>query len=354
MSGPDVQYRMPAEWEPHRGVWTAWPHREASWPGRFEPVPAAFARMVAAIAPFTPVHVNVCEGLRAEAERVLRAAGAPMRRILFHDIPTDDAWLRDTGPIVVADSGGGPVALDWRFNAWGGKYEPYDRDDAVARRVAEALGLPVVSPGIVLEGGSIDVNGQGSLLTTGQCLLNPNRNPGLSREEIEGYLRRFLGATNVLWLGEGIAGDDTDGHVDDIARFVGPSTVVAVVENDPADENHGPLQDNLRRLRSMTDEAGRPLEVTPLPTPGVIEIDGQRVPASYANFLVTNGLVLVPTYGVPQDDTALGTLARCFPDRAIQGIDCRDLIWGLGAVHCLTVQIPGIGQPTTGNRAYPD
>jgi agmatine deiminase len=340
VSGAEVQYRMPPEWAPHRAVWTAWPHREASWPGRFEPVPAAFARMIAAIAPYTPVHINLTPELRDEATAVLREAGAPMKRILFHDIATDDAWLRDTGPIVVEGADGGQAALDWRFNAWGGKYEPFDKDDAVASRVANALGIPVVSPGIVLEGGSIDVNGQGSLLTTEQCLLNPNRNPGLSREEIEGYLGRYLGAVNVLWLGEGVAGDDTDGHVDDIARFVGPSTVVAVVEDDPADENHAPLQDNLRRLRSMADESGRPLDVVPLPTPGVVEIEGQRVPASYANFLVTNGLVLVPTFGVPQDGIALETLARCFPGHKVHGLDCRDLIWGLGAVHCLTCQIP--------------
>ncbi|HTC22911.1 MAG TPA: agmatine deiminase family protein, partial [Gemmatimonadales bacterium] len=260
---------MPAEWSPHRGTWLSWPHKEASWPGNFEPVPGIFARMVRELTREEEVHINVSGPDMEEEVRVrLAGEGADVARVCFHHHPTNDAWCRDHGPIFLqraADGRREEAIVDWGYNAWGGKYPPYDLDDAIPTRIGEELGLPVFHPGIVLEGGSIDVNGRGTALTTEACLLNPNRNPSLERTEIEDYLRVYLGVEKVLWLGDGIAGDDTDGHVDDLTRFVDPVTVVTVVEDDPADENYEPLQENLQRLRGMTDQDGNPLRVELLP-----------------------------------------------------------------------------------------
>ena len=336
-------YRMPAEWEPHDSVWVSWPHREESWPDRFGPVPAAFARMLAVLAEHETVHINVGAefSLQSQAEHFLQTADARRERIHFHAIPTDDAWCRDHGPIIVYEGDSlRRTALNWQYNAWGSKYAPYDEDDLVAGRVANVLGMPVVSPGMVLEGGSIDVNGAGTLLTTQQCLLNQNRNPNMTQTEISDRLKTYLGAINIIWLGQGIDGDDTDGHVDDVARFVSADTIVIAACEDPADSDYEPLRDNLRRLQLAKDQNDQPLNVVPLPTPGVIVIDGERVPAGYVNFYMGNGLVLVPTFNRPSDAVALDTLARLCPDRVVKGIDCLDLIWGLGAVHCLTQQIP--------------
>jgi agmatine deiminase len=335
---------MPAEWEPHRGTWLSWPHKEASWPGKFSPIPPIFSRMVAHLADHEEVHINVAGfPMEAEVRRLLADAGADSGNVFFHYNPTNDAWCRDHGPIFVQRSDDGRTSqavIDWGFNAWGGKYPPYDLDDVIPTRIAEELGLPVYNPGIVLEGGSIEVNGQGTLLTTEACLLNPNRNPTLSRSEIEDYLRSYLGVSHILWLGDGIVGDDTDGHVDDLTRFVDPSTVVTVVEDDPADENYEPLQKNLERLGGMTDQNGRPLKVITLPMPRPLWHDGQRLPASYANFYIANGLVLLPTYDPARDEEALTTLQPVFPTREVIGIDCTDLVWGLGAFHCVTQQWP--------------
>jgi agmatine deiminase len=230
--------------------------------------------------------------------------------------------------------------VDWTFNSWGGKYPPYDLDDRVPSQVAELLGLPCFKPGIVMEGGALDTNGMGTLLTTESCLLNPNRNPGLSKREIERYLKDYLGVSHILWLGEGIAGDDTDGHIDDLARFVNPTTVVTVVEDDSSDPNYWPLRDNLKRLQSMNDQNGNPLQVVTLPMPAPSYCDGQRLPASYANFYVANSVVLVPTYDPEKDPIALEALERLFPERRIIGMDCTDLVWGLGAFHCISQQQP--------------
>lgn len=336
-------YRMPAEWAPHRGTWLSWPHKEASWPGKFEPVPPIFARMVEELSRDEEVHINVADGaMEAEVRRLLARHRVEPHRVFFHHNPTNDAWCRDHGPIFVNRPGtDAPQAIiDWGYNAWGGKYPPFDLDDVVPTRIAQHFGLPVYHPGIVMEGGSLDVNGAGTLLTTEACLLNPNRNPHLSRAEIERCLRDFLGVRHILWLGDGIVGDDTDGHVDDITRFVDERTVVTVVEDDPADENHEPLQDNLARLRTMTDQDGRPLEIVTLPMPRPVEHDGQRLPASYANFYIGNGVVLVPTYDPARDGEALETLQRLFPARRVVGIDCTDLVWGLGAFHCVSQQWP--------------
>jgi agmatine deiminase len=335
---------MPPEWAPHRGTWLSWPHKEASWPGKFEPVPAIFAEIVRALVPHEEVHLNVGDAaLEAVARETLRAAGVTSSAVFYHRHPTNDAWCRDHGPIFLARERDGrreQLVLDWGFNAWGGKYPPFDLDDAIPTRIAAEYGLPVVSPGMILEGGSIEVNGAGTLLTTEQCLLNANRNPSLSRAQIEARLRDFLGVRQVLWLGDGIEGDDTDGHVDDLTRFVDPGTVVTAVEEDPRDANYAPLRDNLARLRGMTDQDGRPLRILELPMPPALYHDGQRLPVSYANFYVANAVVLVPTFNDPNDRVALNTLAELFPDRHVVGIHAVDLVWGLGTLHCLSQQQP--------------
>jgi len=337
-------YRMPAEWAQHRGTWLSWPHKEASWPGKFGPVPGIFATMVRALADREEVHINVAgPAMEASVRSLLTDAGADTGNVFFHANPTNDAWCRDHGPIFVERTHQGrreQAIVDWGYNAWGGKYPPYDLDDVVPTRVATELGLPVFHPGIIMEGGSIDVNGRGTLLTTEACLLNPNRNPQLDRAGIERYLRDYLGVSKILWLGDGIVGDDTDGHVDDLTRFVDEHTVVTAVEDDPSDENYEPLQVNLERLRGMSDQDGTPLRVLPLPMPRALYHEGQRLPASYANFYIANGIVLVPTYDPPRDEAALATLADVFPGRDIIGIDCTDLVWGLGAFHCVTQQWP--------------
>jgi agmatine deiminase len=335
---------MPAEWEAHRGTWLSWPHKEASWPGAFEPIPGIFAQIVGHLVPQEEVHINVGDAeLEASARDVLRAAGISTTRVFFHRHPTDDAWCRDHGPIFVERREGGraePVILDWGYNAWGGKYPPYDQDDVVPTRIAAELELPVIAPGMVLEGGSIDVNGAGTLLTTEQCLLNPNRNPELTRGDIEAALRDFLGARHILWLGQGIEGDDTDGHIDDLTRFVNPVTVVTAVEDDPRDANYEPLRANLERLRGMTDQDGGPLRVVALPMPPPLYREGQRLPASYANFYIGNGAVLLPGFEPGRDARARAVLQDLFPTRPVAVINCADLVWGLGAIHCVTQQWP--------------
>jgi agmatine deiminase len=337
---------MPAEWEPHRGTWLSWPHKQASWPGKFAPVPSIFARMVRLLADHEEVHINVAgPPMEQEVRRLLAGSGANSDNVFFHPNPTNDAWCRDHGPIFLQredDGRSSQAIVDWDFNAWGGKYPPYDLDDVIPSRIARELGLPVFHPRIVMEGGSIDVNGRGTLITTEACLLNPNRNPQLDRSAIEECLRSYLGVSHILWLGEGIVGDDTDGHVDDLTRFVDPTTVVSVVEDDPADENYEPLQSNLERLNRMTDQEGRPLRVVTLPMPRPLWHDGQRLPASYANFYIANGLVLLPTYDPARDEEARTTLASLFPGREVIGIDCTDLVWGLGAFHCVTQQWPSV------------
>jgi len=339
---------MPAEWAPHLATYLVWPHNRDTWPGKFEAIPPVFARMAAAIAEFEPLRLLVGdEDMADKAREAIRAtAGAAARldRIAFTLVATNDSWIRDHGPIFVNRAAPGDaaaqVALDFGFNSWGEKYGAYDLDDAVPRRLGERWDFEVVEPGMVLEGGSIDVDGAGTLLTTESCLLNPNRNPALDRAEIERRLKYWLGVSTVLWLGEGIEGDDTDGHVDDLARFVAPATVVTVVEDDPRDENHRVLADNLQRLRAMRDAAGRALTVVTLPMPPALYHEGTRVPASYANFYILNGGVIVPTFECPQDAAAIATLERLFPGRRVVGIPSSDLVWGLGAIHCLTQQHP--------------
>lgn len=297
--------------------------------------------MVEALVESEKVCVNVCNGAHeAEAREVLR--GLPMERISFHSIPTNEPWCRDHGPIFLTRDLDPKLAIvDWDYNAWGNKYPPFDLDEVVPTRLAQVLNVPVFYPRMILEGGAIDVNVAGALLTTESCLLNPNRNPNLRREEIEQRLRDFLGMREILWLGDGIAGDDTDGHIDDLARFVSERTVVTVVEENRDDENYAPLQDNLARLRRMKI-GGRKIDIVTLPMPKKIVREGLRLPASYANFYIANTCVLVPTFADSADEVALSILRDCFPHRRVIGIDCRELIWGLGTFHCLTQQQPRV------------
>jgi agmatine deiminase len=340
-------YRMPAEWGPHAATWVAWPHRRADWPGKLAAVVWVYAEIVRHLSRGERVGILVNEAVsRARAARALRRAGADLGRVEFVEIPTDRVWTRDYCPLWLVGPGGSVAVTDWHFNGWA-KYADWRLDDAVPRQLAERCGwqswLPVVNGRrVVLEGGSIDVNGEGLLLTTEDCLLSPvqARNPDLTRADLERAFGDYLGVRKVLWLGRGIAGDDTHGHVDDLARFVGPRTVVTVVEDNPADENYRPLQENRERLRGMTDLAGRPLEVVELPMPEPVVFEGQRLPASYANFYIANDRVLVPTFNDPADRVALGVLADLFPGRTVVGIHAVDLVWGLGTLHCLTQQQP--------------
>lgn len=338
-------YRMPAEWAPHRGTWLSWPHRESSWPDRFAPVPRIFVEIVRHLAPHEEVHINVAPQLIPEVDRLLKPLALRAGRVRLHENPTNDAWCRDHGPCFVqreVDGRREEAIVDWNYNAWGGKYPPFDRDDVIPTRIGEQFGIPVFHPGLVMEGGSLDVNGEGTLLTTESCLLNPNRNPGRSRDEIEQALKDYLGVTNVLWLGDGIEGDDTDGHVDDLSRFTDPHTVVTVVEEDPEDKNYGPLKENLERLRGMRDQDGKPFRVVALPMPKPMWVEDQRLPASYANFYIANKVVLMPLYDPTRDDQARATLEDLFPTRRVIGIDSVDLVWGLGSFHCVTQQWPAL------------
>jgi agmatine deiminase len=359
---------MPAEWEPHEATWLGWPHERTDWPGKFAPIPWAFAEIVRHLARVERV-LLIVENAAAEsaAKKVLRKSGVDLHPITFLRIPTDRGWMRDSGPLAVANDSGERTLLNFVFNGWA-KYSDYKKDARVVERAARLLSKSakadpspssaqgaagfgmtdwVLQPEhkgrrVVLEGGSIDVNGCGSLLTTEECLLSTvqERNPGFTKADYEEMFRRYLGATNVLWLRSGIAGDDTHGHVDDLARFVDPTTVVTVVEDDPAEQNYEALQENLALLRGMRDQDGRELRVETLPMPKPVWFDGQRLPASYANFYIANKIVLVPTFNDTADRIALDTLAALFPDRDIVPIYCRDLVLGLGTIHCMTQQLP--------------
>lgn len=335
-------FRMPAEWEPQVAVWLSWPHKRDTWPKRFRPIPGVFARIAATISRFQEVRINAAKPLQEKALALIERAGADLRRVRMYDHPTNDAWCRDHGPIFVRHAGTGEVAVtDWKYNAWGDKYPPYDLDNEVPPRIARRLRMRRFECDMVLEGGSIDVNGAGQLLTSEQCLLHPNRNPGMDRAAIERNLKDYLGVTEVLWLGEGIAGDDTDGHIDDMSRFFRVDGIVTCVEPNSRDRNHVPLKENLERLKSFRTADGRPYTIVELPMPRPFAFQRQRVPASYANFLIINGAVLVPTFGQPRRDAAaLEVLRGCFPGREVIDIDCHDLIWGLGTLHCISQQQP--------------
>lgn len=350
---------MPAEWELHAATWIAWPHNPEDWPGKFQPIPWVYGEIVRHLARVEDVHILVNDvAAEKRARNLLHRCGAQFERIHFHHWPTDRVWLRDSGPIFLTRAGEGGQAAslaltNWKFNAWA-KYENWLHDDEIPARVAELLSVPAWMPEVrlsggethrvVLEGGSIDVNGAGALLTTEECLLSEvqARNPGVSRERLEECFREYLGVEQVLWLNRGIAGDDTHGHVDDIARFVDLQTIVAASESNRNDENHEPLQENLDRLRAARSLNGEPYRVVELPLPSPVVFEGQRLPASYANFYIANGLVLVPTFNDPMDRIALNTLADLFPHHRVTGIHSGDFIWGLGAMHCMTQQQPAV------------
>jgi agmatine deiminase len=342
--------RMPAEWEPHEATWIAWPHNESDWPGKFECIPHIYAEIVRNLARVEKVHIIVNDvAAEKRARKVLRECNALTASVHFYRWPTDRVWTRDSGPIFVRN--GKRLALtNWRFNAWA-KYSDWKNDDLVPDHVGQFLGFEEFVPAhirhgnihrVVLEGGSIDVNGRGTMLTTEECLLSSKqqRNPGLSRKDLESVFEKYLGIQHIIWLGSGIAGDDTHGHVDDISRFVGPLTVLTAVEPNRRDKNHAPLKQNLKRLRAATDQDGKRLEVVELPMPSPVIQKGNRLPASYANFYIANGLVLVPIFGDANDLVALHIIAQLFPKSSVVPIYCRDFIWGLGGIHCMTQQQP--------------
>lgn len=331
--------RWPAEWEPHAATWIAWPHNRDTWPRGFAFIPACFARIVRTLAAYEPVRVLAGgESVRHDAESLIGDLG----HVTLHDIATNDAWIRDYGPMFLQEAGRDQVvAIDWRFNSWGGKYPPWEQDDAVARRIAKLVGIRRVEPQVVLEGGSVDGNGAGTVLTTESCLLDPRRNANTTPGRMEELLRYYCGASTVIWLPGGpLAGDDTDGHVDQIARFVSPSHVVVAVEHDPEDDNYGSLHANLKVLEAFRDAEGQPLEISHLPMPGPIYSGRQRLPASYCNFYIANRCVLVPLFDDVADAAALKILESLFADRHVIGIPARDLVGGLGALHCVTLQQP--------------
>ena len=340
---------MPAEWYRHAGTWLTWPKDPETWPGRVEQVEEIYLQFIATLAPHETVNLLVDNETTEQAVRH-RSNFAGAENVRFHQIPTIDSWIRDYGPNFLISESGEGAFNDWVFNAWGNKYEALKQDDHIPRLLEPVLEVPRFTPEIVLEGGAIDVNGEGCVLTTEQCLLNANRNPQLNRAEIETYLKNYLGVAKVLWLGEGIVGDDTDGHIDDIARFAAPNVIVSAVEDDPEDANYKLLQDNLERLRQMTDAHNRPFEIVTLPMPGVVGGEStstrnlDRLPASYANFYIANNVVLLPVFGHVNDARAAEILQRVFRDRRVIPINCEPLVWGMGTIHCLTQQQPAFSR----------
>jgi agmatine deiminase len=357
--------RMPAEWTPHAATWIAWPHNPEDWPNKFQPIPWVYAEIVRHLSRVEDVHILVNdEAAERRAVGILKRGGANLARVRFHQWPTDRVWLRDSGPIFVKDADGKIAVTNWKFNAWA-KYDNWRRDDQIPHHVARLYSIPEIKPEvppapadpkgkphrIVLEGGSIDCNGAGALLTTEECLLSEvqQRNPGLGDETttkrlLEQAFQQYLGIDQTLWLNRGCAGDDTHGHVDDIARFVAEDTIVAAVEPNVDDDNHLPLAENLDRLRGFRRtygaQKGMPFRIVELPMPAPVVFEGQRLPASYANFYIANGLVIVPTFNDANDRHALNIIAECFPTRQVVGIHAVDLVWGLGTLHCLSQQEP--------------
>ncbi|MFM7645451.1 MAG: agmatine/peptidylarginine deiminase [Sphingomonadales bacterium] len=339
----ELGYYFPAEFAPHLATWLSWPHKEASWPGKIQSIYPSYARFIKELTKGERVKINVADAtMQRQATDWLVRFDVNLSQVDFFLHPTNDAWCRDHGPAFLINPGVAEkkVIVDWGYNAWGNKYPPYDLDDVIPTRIAELYGIPVWHPGIVMEGGSVEFNGAGTLLTSTACLLNPNRNPQLNQDQIEGYLRNYYGVEQILWVHEGIVGDDTDGHIDDTVRFVNADTVLATVETDPHDENYDLLQTNLRQLKSMRLLGDRSLNIIELPMPAALVYEGQRLPCSYANFYIANRSVIVPVFNCQQDETALRIIEQCFPGREVVGIDSVDIIWGLGSFHCLSQQEP--------------
>lgn len=338
-------FYFPAEFAPHTATWLSWPHKEASWPGKIHTIFPYYAQFVKALAGSERVCINVKdEQMKAFALTHLEKAGVNLRQVEFFFHPTNDAWCRDHGPafLINPNAEQQKVIVDWDYNAWGGKYPPYDLDDVIPTLIARHYNIPVYYPGIIMEGGSVEFNGAGTVMTSTACLLNPNRNPQLNQQQIEQYLMAYYGMQQVLWVDEGIVGDDTDGHIDDTVRFVNADTVITVIEENQQDENYSLLQHNLKQLQQMRLLNGKQLNIVELPMPDYIEYDGQRLPASYANFYIANQSVIVPTFRGSKDDKALQIIQSCFPDRQVIGIDSTEIIWGLGSFHCLSQQEPAV------------
>ncbi len=338
-------YRFPAEWEKHEATWLTWPHKEASWPGKIDAIYAPYCAFIKVVAAGEKVRINVNdEATKAFALTKLKEADADLDQVEFYFNPSNDAWCRDHGPAFLINpaSDQKKVVVDWGYNAWGDKYPPYELDDVIPTRIADHFNLPVFNPGIVMEGGSVEFNGAGTILTSRACLLNKNRNPHLNQAQIEEYLKECYGALQVLWVGEGIVGDDTDGHIDDITRFVNPNTVLTAVESNPLDENYHLLRENLEELKAMRLINGMPLNIIELPMPSPVIHEDTRLPASYANFYIANAAVVVPTFRDVNDQLALDIIQDVFPDRKVVGIDSTDIIWGLGSFHCLSQQEPAV------------
>lgn len=338
-------YYFPAEFAPHTGTWLSWPHKEASWPGKIHAIYPYYAQFVKELALSEKVCININnEGMKAFAEEHLQKAGTDMSQVEFFFHPTNDAWCRDHGPAFLINPSAEKkkVIVDWNYNAWGGKYPPFDKDDIIPTLIATHYDIPVYYPGIIMEGGSVEFNGAGTLITSTACLLNTNRNPHLSQQQIENYLCNYYGVQQVLWVDEGIVGDDTDGHIDDTVRFVNEDTVLTVTEENKSDENYALLQNNLRQLKAMRLLNGRQLNIIELPMPEDVIYQDQRLPASYANFYIANKTVIVPTFRCKKDDVALDIISSCFPNRKVIGIDSTEIIWGLGSFHCLSQQEPAV------------
>ncbi|MGE7774596.1 agmatine deiminase family protein [Chitinophaga sp. NPDC101104] len=341
----ELGYYFPAEFHPHTATWLSWPHKEASWPGKIDSIFPHYSRFIKYLADSELVRINVAdEVMKTFATRHLQQAGVNVGNVEFFIHPTNDAWCRDHGPafLINPDAEKKKAVVDWNYNAWGGKYPPFDLDDVIPTRIARHFDLPLFEPGIIMEGGSVEFNGKGTILTSTCCLLNENRNPHLNREQVEQYLHDFYGANQVLWVEEGIVGDDTDGHIDDTIRFVNEDTVLTVIESDKNDENYDILQQNLRQLKTMRLLNGKPLNIVELPMPDAVIWEDQRLPASYANFYIANKYVIVPTFQCNKDEQALRIIADCFRDREVVGVDSTDIIWGLGSFHCLSQQEPAI------------
>ena len=337
-------FHFPAEWAKHTATWLSWPHKEESWPGKINLIYPKYAEFIKIVAQNELVRINVKdEQMKVFATLQLQMVGADLSKIEFFEFATNDAWCRDHGPAFLTNADTKQKAIiDWGYNAWGGKYPPFDLDDVIPTKIGAHFDLPVYHPGIIMEGGSVDFNGKGTILTTTACLLNKNRNPHLNQQQIEDYLCNYYGAEQILWLGDGIVGDDTDGHIDDITRFTDEHTVVTVVEENKNDENYHILQENLQTLKTMRLLDGKQLDIVELPMPDAVIYEDQRLPASYANFYIANSAVIVPTYRCDKDDKALDILQGCFPEHRVIGIDSTDIIWGLGSFHCLSQQEPAV------------
>lgn len=341
----ELGYYFPAEFARHEATWLSWPHKEASWPGKIHTIYPVYSEFVKRVAEGERVNINVVDdAMKQFAIQQLEKVNADLTKINFFKHATNDAWCRDHGPafLINPKAEQKKVIVDWGYNAWGGKYPPYDLDDVVPTLIANAYGIPVFHPGIVMEGGSVEFNGMGTLLTTTSCLLNPNRNPQLNQQQIENYLHNYYGVDHILWLGDGIAGDDTDGHIDDLTRFVDEDTVVTMVEPNRQDDNYMPLQENLKSLKAMRLENGKQMNIVELPMPGLHVYEGMRLPTSYANFYISNKYVVVPTFQDRNDDRACQILQQCFKSREVIGLDSTDIIWGLGSFHCLSQQEPEV------------